>query len=437
MAKDERAQGSIGAVGWETHVWRPDTNYASKSQLRKNSGPYESVVPASIADAQLRLDGELIADLTEATVDIARFDEHVTHALGGSTTEIAPLSAILLRTESASSSEIENLTVGARQLALAELGAVASRNASIVKRNVRTMEAALELAASIDSKTIQELHDALLGGVDSNAGSFRTEQVWIGGSGVGPHHADFVPPHHDLVPGAVDDLVRYVQRDDQTVLAQAAVAHAQFETIHPFTDGNGRTGRALVHAILHQRGITTRSTVPVSAGLLTDTQAYFGALTAYRAGDPEPICRQFAQAARFAARSGRELVDDLATIRDEYRAKITARSDSAAWRLADELVGQPVVNTAWVSAHLAVSSVSAQSAIDHLEAAGVLNETTKKVRDRVWQANDILSRLDTFAASLRRERGATVHRPQSPGASHDRRQVPSPTGPGTGPTPRP
>ena len=106
--------------------------------------------------------------------------------------------------------------------------------------------------------------------------------MWIGSSSYGPHTASFVPPHHTRVAAAIDDLVRFIRRDDLPVLAQAALAHAQFETIHPFPHGNRRTGRALVHCLLRGKLLTRRVIVPVSAGLLTDTDSYFDALAAYR-----------------------------------------------------------------------------------------------------------------------------------------------------------
>ncbi len=101
-------------------------------------------------------------------------------------------------------------------------------------------------------------------------------------------------PHR--VPAAIDDLMAFAARDDVPLLAQIAVAHAQFETIHPFTDGNGRTGRALVQAMLRNKGLTRQVTVPVSAGLLADTDGYIAALTAYRDGDAAPIVERFAEA---------------------------------------------------------------------------------------------------------------------------------------------
>ncbi|MCW4467333.1 Fic family protein [Glutamicibacter sp. MNS18] len=100
------------------------------------------------------------------------------------------------------------------------------------------------------------------------------------------------------------DLVGFMQRDDIPALTQAAIAHAQFETIHPFPDGNGRTGRALVGPILRNKGITEKVIIPVSSGLLTDTKAYFDALGSYREGDIEPIVEMFAESCSVRRKTG-------------------------------------------------------------------------------------------------------------------------------------
>ena len=198
--------------------------------------------------------------------------------------EVSPFGAILLRSESASSSKIENLTSSARSIALAELGSDKRRNAAEIVANVHAMKAAIDLADRIDEQAILAMHTALM--IDHRpeiTGRWRDDQVWIGGSDYGPHQADFVPPHPDRVPDAMTDLIAFAERDDIPALIHAALVHAQFETIHPFPDGNGRTGRALVHSILRRKGVTRNVTVPVSAGLLTDTAGYFDALTAFRA----------------------------------------------------------------------------------------------------------------------------------------------------------
>ena len=200
------------------------------------------------------------------------------------------------------------------------------------------------------------MHQALLGDFEpSIAGRWRTEPVWIGGGDLGPHEALFVPPHDRRVATLVDDLVRFADRSDIPVLVQTAIAHAHFETIHPFPDGNGRTGRALVHAQLRHAGLTRTVTVPVSAGLLTDTNAYFEALTAYRAGDAAPIVGQFVRAAFAAIDNGGRLVEELREIRSEWQGRIVARSDAVAWRVRALVLRQPVLNAATIAAHLEIA----------------------------------------------------------------------------------
>ena len=179
---------------------------------------------------------------------------------------------------------------------------------------------------------------------------------------------------------------------------QAAIAHAQFETIHPFADGNGRTGRVLVHAVLHRAGAITRMGVPLSAGLLTDTAGYFDALTAYRDGDPAPIVRRFAQAALAAVGNGRDLVADLDEALTGWRERLTARRDAAVWRALAVIIAQPAVTVDHLAQVLGVSRPAAQRAVDQLVEAGVLQPVSSQRRNRVWLATEVLACLDEFAA---------------------------------------
>ncbi|MGK2932686.1 MAG: Fic family protein [Solirubrobacterales bacterium] len=407
MATENSQKSLLQSLEYEKHHWVPSENYAGRNAIRKHTGPYWAAIPASIAnlDPVANLSSEVLSDADEATQQLVRFDEFVAREWGTDSPEPAPMASVLLRTESASSSQIENLTVGARQLALAELGELASTNARLVTANVHALAAATNLAESVSTETILDMHRHLLESVDPDAGKLRHQQVWIGGSGIGPHLADFIPPFHERLPGAMEDLVAFCQRVDVPSLAQIAIAHAQFETIHPFTDGNGRTGRALVQAMMKGSDLTKRTTVPLSAGLLVDVDRYFDSLTAYREGDAAPILSEFNRAAQYAATEGRGLVRDLEMLRNESASRVKARTDSAVWRLNDLLISQPVVNTAFVSDSLGISKVAAQTSIDKLVDAGTLKESTKKVRNRVWQAIEILARLDEFAAQHRRPPG--------------------------------
>jgi Fic family protein len=211
------------------------------------------------------------------------------------------------------------------------------------------------------------------------------------------------PPHHELVPALMDDLLVFADRTDLPRLAQTAIAHAQFETIHPFPDGNGRVGRALVQAMLRGGELTRSVTVPVSAGLLSNTSRYFDALGAYRTGDVRPIVRSIAEASFAAVGNGRRLVSDLEEVRRRWEQSINARSDSAVHRLVDVLLRQPIIDSATAATALGVTTVNAQVAIDRLVVAGVLEQISAGKRNRIWEARDVVESLDAFAARARRQ----------------------------------
>ena len=358
----------------------------------RHRGPYRAAVVPPIADLDPHIPTGVVALADEATAEIARFDAEIG-------AEVVPFSAVLLRSESASSSMIENLTSGAEAIALAELGSREKRNATEIVGNVAAMNAAIALADRLDADAVLHVHAALMRDHPAETpGVWRTQQVWISGDSFGPHEATFIPPHHSRVVESIDDLVRFTQRSDLPLLAQAAIAHAQFETIHPFTDGNGRTGRALIHAMLRGHGLTRKVTVPVSAGLLADTQAYFDTLTTYREGDPAPIVAKLANASFAAVANGRLLVSDLNRIREAWNDKLVARRGSAARRLADVLLRQPVIDAAVVADELGTSVAGALRPIRPLVEAGVLTEFTGFKRNRMWQSREVLSALDDFAA---------------------------------------
>jgi Fic family protein len=201
------------------------------------------------------------------------------------------------------------------------------------------------------------------------------------------------------------DLARFAGRADMPALVHAALVHAQFETIHPFTDGNGRAGRVLIHTVLRARGLVRYVTVPVSSGLLHDSPGYFAALSAYHEGDVEPIIARVAEAAVAGIGNGRAMAADIAEVRAAWSGAITARADAACRRLADHLFAQPVVNTAFVTGRLGLSEPTARRALDKLAAAGVLRQVTASRRNRVWQSDAALAVLERFAErSSRRSR---------------------------------
>ncbi len=375
---------------------------ASRTARRLHLGPYRAAVIAPISHQNVTLSPNLAAQVDDATHEVARFDAELGY-------EIAPFSAVLLRSESAASSKIEHLTAPAKAIAQAELTPNGRNNAAAIVANTRAMTAAIALSGHISAEAILRMHAELLTtSAPSIAGRWRDQQVWIGGGDLGPHQAAFVPPHHRHIPAAIADLLYYIDRDDVPVLLHAAIAHAQFETIHPFADGNGRTGRALLHAHLRNKHLTRNLTVPVSAGLLTATDAYFDALSSYRAGEPQAIVEQIVHAAFAAITNGRHLVHDLRDIRQGWNDAVMSRRGTNTWRIADLLLRHPVINAALVNEQLGILTPNIYRSLSPLLDAGVLTELTTTRRHQMWQAPQVLRALDRFAARAGR-RGRTSH----------------------------
>lgn len=225
------------------------------------------------------------------------------------------------------------------------------------------------------------------------AGKNRDQMVWIGGDS--PVTAMFVPPRHEDVPRALEDLELFLRRADTSPLVQAAIAHAQFETIHPFTDGNGRTGRALVSAILSARGLTRNFTVPISSGLLGHTGEYFKALDAYREGRLEPIVEQFILASHEAMANAQKLFYELEAAREEILA-MGQRATKNLKAFADFCVTEPAF-TASMVADLGIPIPSAYRLIEKLESKTILRRESKVRGQSVWSVPALTSALDAFA----------------------------------------
>lgn len=386
----------LSATGWpavetETLDWRDSWR------------TYQASVLPDIADLSPvdLLDHETIAEVAVAQQAVVSFDEQMTAEFGGM--ELGTVDTLLMRSEASSSSQIEHLTVSAKQLALAEVGMSRSPNARLIQGNVVAMSEALADGAGFDTESAVEMQSHILADTGLHVG-LRTEQVWIGTRGDSPVGADYVAPRFERVPQYLEDLWRFMDQDTPLPLAQAAVAHAQFESIHPFVDGNGRVGRALVHRYLRRSGLTSHVTVPISAGLLTDPRGYVDALGSYRNGDIVPIVQAFSRASTNAAAIGKEMLTELRSVRASWNERITARSDSVAWRIADGLIGQPAVTTESAATRFGTSLPAARAGISSLVDAGVLRKASTGNRNQVWVAEEVTSCYDRVAILVGRRK---------------------------------
>ena len=226
----------------------------------------------------------------------------------------------------------------------------------------------------------------------------------MGGTAYSPHGALFVPPIAERVPDCLADLCCFSQQGAIDPLAKAAIAHAQFETIHPFIDGNGRTGRTLLHRMLRNDGVLVQSTVPVSAGLLHDIDNYMDSLAQYQQGNPLPIIEQLTDALNLAMAIAQKTSALAQGIINDWHGRITERSGAKIHELPTLLVEQPVVDSAYVASHLGITQRAATTLINRACEYGILRPLGNARRGDFYQAPAMLDMLDSVSsiAGIRR-----------------------------------
>jgi Fic family protein len=389
----------------------------------RRSCEYEAYVPDLIAGRDLVFEATTAADIADAERAIAVFD-----AQASTLVETEALARVLLRAECVASSRIEGLEVGARRLLRAEaaigLGEEPSDvTAAEVLANIEAMSSAISQIGPGDPITFDLLlgfHSRLLTGtrLDAYAGHIRTEQNWIGGSDYNPCSASFVPPPPELVRELLDDLFSFCNDDALPAVAQAALAHSQFETIHPFVDGNGRTGRALIHLVLRRRGLATRVLPPISLVLATWARDYVDGLqaTRYRGSASSIAARagintwvaRFAAACRRAVEDASSFEKRAQELQDQWRAKLGAvRADSATDRLLRALPGTPLVTVRSAEALIDRTFPPANEAIRRLAEAAILRPLTVGQRNRAFEAPDVIEAFTDLERRLASSTGDT------------------------------
>lgn len=386
--------GNWPAMSTEQRVWQATV---SRVPHKDRHVSYNVAVVPRIARRELSLPSGLASELERATLALERLD-----GATGLDDSLVPL----LRAESSASSRIEQIEVGQRHVGRALEGMAAKRSAREVAANVAALLAAVDVADSSHLRVadVHGIHRTLMP-EKPWAGELREVQSWIGGSDYSPRNARYVPPPPEQLAGLMDDLVGFIVREDLPSLAQAAIVHAQFECIHPYVDGNGRTGRALVHVVLRRRGVVTRRIAPLSLALVADRDTYFDGLVRYQRGDVHTWLAQFARAAQHAAAAGHELAARLTTVRTEWEqepAVAGARSDAVIRRIVAGLSAHPVTDANRTAARYGVTPTAARAALNQLEDAGILRQVSVDRGLRVWEAHEVFAILD----DVEREAGA-------------------------------
>jgi Fic family protein len=377
---------------------------------------FEAYIPDQLENRTFRLDGDVSADVTDAESAI-----HVLNAQATTLTGLEGVARLLLRAEAVASSKIEGLEVGGRRLLHAEVArelGEKSRDltAEEVLGNIEAMTWAVNTIGptqKIDLDHIREIHRRLVLGtrLEPHGGVIRDRQNWIGGGDYSPCEAQFVPPPPQEVERLLGDLCNFCNGDDLPAIAQAAIAHAQFETIHPFVDGNGRTGRALIHVVLRRRGLVPRVFPPISLVLATMSRDYNTRLMGTRyEGDPNgPGAHDglnrwialFASAASRAVRDARVFEQRVRDLQTEWRQRVGhVRRGSTVDLLMDALPGAPVITVNSAARITSRSFKAVNLAVRVLLAARVLRQVHVGRRNRAFEAVELIETFNALERQL-------------------------------------
>ncbi len=402
--------------------WITDAS-AGLARIDRRSCDYEAYIPDPLVGRAVVVEGTVAADVSEAEAALVRLNLAV-----GALSDSEALARLLLRTESVASSRIEGLEIGARRLLHADaerdLGeSTRDVTAAEVLGNIDAMLYAVESIGEGDPLSVDLLlaiHRRLLSGtrLEHHGGRLREEQNWIGGSSFNPCSAEYVPPPRELVPELLADLCEFGNDDSLPAVAQAAIAHAQFETIHPFVDGNGRVGRTLIHLILRRRGVVLRVLPPVSLILATWAKEYVEALTRTRYLGPanssaaqEGLNRWlglFAAATKRSVADAAAFEERIEVLEGVWRERLgRVRANSAADLLLRRLPGAPILTVASAAELIGRSAQAANEAITRMVGAKVLSQTTVGKRNRAFEAAEVIRAFTDLERQLASPTGDT------------------------------
>ncbi len=385
-------------------IWTHNPHLDAPPKYRK-ACRYEAFVPDQLATLEFSLEASIAGLVSQAENAIRSLN-------AGAAPVLKPLARLLLRTESIASSKVEGLQLGVGELARAEAkadaGIKSSQTAQEILANIDAMVLAVEEAAEVKTfgvKEIKAIHHRLMENPDQKhlTGRIRTEQNWIGGNDYNPCGAAFVPPPPEDVMRLLKDLCVAINDDLLPPLVQAALVHAQFETIHPFGDGNGRTGRALIHVVFKRRGLTPNYVPPISVILAASKDRYIAGLTNFRGSSLEQWIEHFAAASTRAANLAQSYIEAVASLSDEWRSRVKAganspRANATVWSVLEMLPGHPIISAPVATAATGRAKASVYVAIRILEEAGVLLPLTTSRRNRAWEAAGLLELIEGLEA---------------------------------------
>jgi Fic family protein len=358
--------------------------------IRQETG-YSAFIPAPLPPRPpIALAGVLQSLLSKADRELGRLDGSI------QTLPNPDLFVMMyIRREAVLSSQIEGTQSSLQDLLAAEAKVFAvegSRDVAEVVNYVKAMNYGLNRLEKqpISVRLFREIHEKLLTGVRGSAltpGELRRSQNWIGPAGCTLAEAAFIPPPPEDVPQALGDLEKFLHKeDDLPLLIKIGLAHAQFETIHPFLDGNGRIGRLLITFLLCERGVLRKPVLYLSCYFKRHRQAYYDHLQAIRdAGDWEGWLAFFLRGIVEVSAQATETARRILELREKHRTLITEHLGRAAGnghRILEHLYKRPIISVKEVRSVTGTSNPAANQLVQKLVEHGIVNEITGQKRNR-------------------------------------------------------
>lgn len=365
-------------------------------------------VPAALSTLEPTLPETIIRATERAAAAVVRSNDRLPASWES-------LARLLLRSEGVASSAFEQIRAPLPDVALAEISALVTGPSAWVADNLAVVAEAVESARGepLSIETLLRWHRRLMdhatGEVDDAlVGRFRDRPVWVGGAT--PLDAAYVGPPHERVEGLMEDLVAFANADTLDAVTQAAVLHAQFESIHPFADGNGRLGRVLIGWLLMRR-LDILVPPPFSIFVARDPGGYLAGLTLYRLGDLAQWVRWFATTLERSATAASSLVAETEAILERWRERASEMSDTGAravragatfWAVLDMLPEHPIISAQFVADRFSISHEAARQTLLRFESLGILTpadvHTGAPGRPvRWWAATDLLDAVSRWS----------------------------------------
>lgn len=350
---------------------------------------YKSFVPNPLPPVPpIELSEDIVGLLVKANSQLA-----VLESIAARIPNVELFISMYVRKEALMSSQIEGTQATLEDILDPMLDTNTNRNIADVVNYIKATEFAITRLQTLPlcNRLIKETHAVLMKGVrgqEKNPGEFRYSQNWIGGQGSTLKNARYIPPSPDDMQNAMSDLEKYINTDDDLdALIQAALIHYQFETIHPFLDGNGRVGRLLITLFLMDKGILTTPALYISYFLKKNRVEYYDRMTEVRTkGNYEQWIFFFLQAIMESAGDATSTIDELITLHDTNTSVISklGRASKNTMLVFDYLESNPIIDIGKTAEALSITFNTASSAVRRLVDAGILVQTGGGGRNRTF-----------------------------------------------------